>query len=761
MRSGDLLSMNTIGLRRPGIRSLRPLLLFLIVFSICTLTPGIAAEKHSPVVVVIANYLSLDDLSNAGPNARDLISHSAIALVNTGHQRGSALDARYIAMAAGVRAFGASESANFYRSDEVVQGRTAGEIYSGETGRTAGARSVVCLGLSRILRENQQPAFRMESIGLVGDAFHKAGLRTAAIGNSDTTDVPLRLAPLLAMDRNGLVDSGIVGQDCLRKDPLRLCGFTDAPDILAARTSEMLVDSSLVVVELGNFNRLEALRNDISDKVYEVQRRKYCTEILDQFLGRVLPIITRHDATLIVCSPCRAQSKGDWSNLSPMLMYRPGGRPGLLISATARTQGLLSNIDIAPTIISAAGLDVPEFTTGRPAMAVPVDAEEAITRLQRMERIAVRNNAVQIPALICVAVLVLFSATLSEIVLRRGGRAWMRRALRGAFLTAFALPGALLLVDGLEGKGTAAYLLNLVLGIAVVLAVSWAIAAIVTWLRHGRRTSLLGVVFTATAVLVAADVLTGARLLRWSIVSCDQIMGIRYYGIGNEYMGLLIGAVLLGPILFLRSSRFGSPKGPGTSTPLIVAPLVVWFSFIAFMIGYPKLGANVGGLLTAVPAFGMAVMAMIGIRPRARHIVALVVVSFVVIAGFAAVDILSPGIGGSHLGRSIALARIYGWDWLVYLVGGKILMHIGILKLPQTYLPILCSIPFFVMYGGRMRAEVGAAHENDVLYRIGLPAVLTGMVTAFLFNDSGVVPAAFIMATFVMTVQYLRLTEEE
>ncbi|MCX6377440.1 MAG: hypothetical protein NTU88_15625, partial [Armatimonadetes bacterium] len=224
-------------------------------------------------------------------------------------------------------------------------------------------------------------------------------------------------------------------------------------------------------------------------------------------------------------------------------------------------------------------------------------------------------------------------------------------------------------------------------------------------------------IFLGTSALILGDTLTGARLLRWSIISCDQIMGFRYYGIGNEYVGILIGASLMFPILFLRSSSLKAAKDSEVraireATSWLMA---AWFAFVAFVIGYPGLGANVGGLITAVATFGVALMVLNGVRVRARHVIGLVALGFLVVAVFAAIDVASGE--GSHLGRSVLLARTYGWDWLGYLIGGKILMHLGILMLPQTYIPILLGIPFFVLYGGRMKSEMSTVAETDLLYR--------------------------------------------
>ena len=697
------------------------------VLSIFLISAASAETGHRPVIVVVADFLSLDDLVTAGPNTSHLMQRGAIALVNTGPDHRQASEARYLAMAAGFRAEPPRDDASFHRSDEVVQGRTAAEVYESRMGRSAPKGSAVCLGLPRLLRANNQPAFRAESIGLVGDAFHKAGLRTAVIGNSDTFEKQGRASALLAMDRNGVVDAGLFESS-----------------VLGGSVARLVRDHALVVVDFGDFNRLEAARDDMTDQAYGKARLR-CLRDLDLLLGRLSGL----RATLILCSPSRAQTKGRWSNLTPMLVYTDEGRPGLLVSATTRTPGLISNIDIAPTIIHSAGLEVPDFVTGRPAGSVPLDSRTVIARLQRLERIASRNYAFQIPVLVVISALVIFLAMLSEAAVRWNRLSGIRRMLRSALLASLALPAAFLLVDGLEGDGLLRYFGTLAAGVIVVLGISFLLARMISLLMR-KPAPMPAAVMLLTSALILGDVLTGAKLLRWSIISCDHIMGLRYYGIGNEYMGGLIGCAILAPVLMFG----GKPK----ERPSMIARAIVfvWFSFVAFVIGYPMLGANVGGVITAVAAFGAAVMILAGMRIRGRHIAGLLALSCLVVGVFALVD--ARAVGGSHLGRAISLARMYGWDWLGYLIAGKLLMHIGILKLPQAYWPLLVGIPFLVIYGRRVKSEAESAGDS-ALYRIALPATLVGAGAAFFFNDSGIVPAAFMAALLVVTMMYHRLSE--
>src|SRR2546423_13920266 len=69
--------------------------------------------------------------------------------------------------------------------------------------------------------------------------------------------------------------------------------------------------------------------------------------------------------------------------------------------------------------------------------------------------------------------------------------------------------------------------------------------------RCVRQTSLLYAAFTAAAIM--ADCLAGQPLMKLALFSFGQLKGIRFYGIGNEYMGTLVGVTLA--VAFLTNSR--------------------------------------------------------------------------------------------------------------------------------------------------------------------------------------------------------------
>lgn len=656
----------------------------LLILTLILFTAPVSANQR--VVVVLANYLTLDDLLSAGPNVRALANDGAIGLMNTGY-RVKSPDVWYLTLGTGIKAARVNGTPACYEADELVDGIPAGKVFHAQTGRTAPKGSVVCLGFSRILRANQKPPFRADAIGLLGDSFHEAHLKTAVIAANPN------MAAFVAMDSNGLVDS-------------------------------TASDADLIVIEPADFNRLEDMRDLLSESAYEFQRSK-ALENLDNLIGRIRP----QAATIILCSPRPVQvDKGFKPDLAPIILYRPHGKKGLLTSAATRTDGLITNMDVAPTILSQASLPVPSFVVGRPVEVIA--SANPIQHLRQMERVVTQEYKIRIPVLAAIGVLAILAATITEITLGRG-----KKLLKPIFLFLLSLPAALLITDGFKIIGIGWYLIALVVTAGAVMTLSFAISRL-------TRLSSLPVIHGMTALLILGDVFTGARLIQGSMLTCNPICGMRYYGLGNEYMGMLVTSALLFPILLWKSKRMS-------------IPVLIWFAVVTLAIGYPSLGADVGGFLTAIATFGVAWIALSGVKFRSRHAIALIALGLV---GVGLLSLLDAGSRASHLGRSVAMSRMYGWQGLGYFIAGKLTMHLGILKTPQVHYTLLGSIPFFVLHGRRMKSE-SAVIEKDVVYTAGWRAIIAGIIVAFLLNDSGIVPAGLMLSSYLISVLYLRLQE--
>ena len=71
-------------------------------------------------------------------------------------------------------------------------------------------------------------------------------------------------------------------------------------------------------------------------------------------------------------------------------------------------------------------------------------------------------------------------------------------------------------------------------------------------------------IFSLTAIVLLGDGLAGTPLVSQSVLSSYALAGIRFYGIGNEYMGLLIG----GALLAVATTRLTSGTPPELASQL-------------------------------------------------------------------------------------------------------------------------------------------------------------------------------------------------
>jgi hypothetical protein len=250
-----------------------------------------------------------------------------------------------------------------------------------------------------------------------------------------------------------------------------------------------------------------------------------------------------------------------------------------------------------------------------------------------------------------------------------------------------------------------------------------------------RRNTLQGppLIFGATAAVILIDAAFGLGSVQFSMLSGYQLQGIRYYGIGNEYMGVLIGCAL-----FAVSS--------GTRLPWARIALLAcaWAA-----LGHPALGAKAGGVVVGAAALGVGIAVVRGRRPRWRELAGWTALGIGAAFAVAWLDRAASGEALSHMGGALASAQTRGAAYLAEIVLRKLAMNARIATNP-------------IMLGAAMLAACAmwlAAHRVDAsggpwagapVRRNGFRAAAMVALVALLFNDSGAVAAIFVLGPFIM-----------
>jgi len=224
----------------------------------------------------------------------------------------------------------------------------------------------------------------------------------------------------------------------------------------------------------------------------------------------------------------------------------------------------------------------------------------------------------------------------------------------------------------------------------------------------------------ATAVSVGFDQFLPTHWGDFSPLQGYFGLGIRFYGVGNEMLGILLGALAV-------------------CVPLRSRLAAAWIG-VAFF-GASFLGADFG----AVVAFGSLVAwdalskPWTGLTPRRSMVVvraALSVVGGIALAvGAAWIDSLGPW--ASHGGQAIRTAERSGLGPLLEIIVRKLAMNLEIGFRPPT-LAGVAGVALVAWMGRHVIGRRGPGESG--------PGYLAGAVAAGLvFNDSGVVVAAMAM----------------
>jgi energy-coupling factor transporter transmembrane protein EcfT len=293
------------------------------------------------------------------------------------------------------------------------------------------------------------------------------------------------------------------------------------------------------------------------------------------------------------------------------------------------------------------------------------------------------------------------------------------------------------LVPWWQSAHPAAVLYGVAAAFALVIGL---IALLVTrWRAPGDPLAALGVICLFTVAVLGLDVMTGSRLQMETPFGLSVLEAGRFYGVGNEALGIygitaLFGAAWLG-LVALR--RYPSRR------PAVIAVCAV-AAFAVFASGWPGFGGKVGGTLAMVPCFALLVMVMAGIRLNWRRVLLVGLSGLALFAIFALISYFTPVTGKSDIGR-------FAGDVLHGHAGGvllrKINSNIGSLSVNafSPVIPIVVVLSGLMLWRPRWFAlkTVPLAYAAEPLLRPVLAVLWLMPVLGWLADDSGViVPAA-------------------
>ena len=527
--------------------------------------------------------------------------------------------------------------------------------------------------------------------------------------------------------------------------------------------STLLDQCPLSLVSLGALSDAAAPGADATDDGTVPTARQAAVQAVDAAVGRLRAAVQTLPGETLLLLQGISEVNGGRPQLHVGMALGPGTTPGWLSSASTGRAPFAQLIDVAPTVLRALGQQTPASMNGQPFTVAgerpPLD--EALTELDRANTRAVVHYrstgatfwllVVLDAAVVLTGLLVLGGWDRGRLPGRAGRRSRVRSWLRRRGRVPVAAPVLRLLALGAAALPIATYLANVVpwelsssprwalagsvLGATLLVTAG---AALGPWRR--RRLGPAVVVLVITLGTLAADVLTGSHLELDGLLGYDAIVAGRFIGYGNLSFGLLsVSALLLTAAGAAALVRRGAEDRPRRwLLPVLGAGVVC-----VVLVGAPSLGRDFGGVLAAVPGFGVLGMLLAGIRVTVTRLAAVLAAAVVVVGSVAVLDWLRPAGERSHLGRFVGQV-LDGEAWTV--VSRKAGANVSILLgSPLAWmLPVaLVAAGWLLRPGGLLRSRPGRAAaglpiEDARVLRAGLTAVALSLTVGALVNDSGV-----------------------
>ncbi len=257
-----------------------------------------------------------------------------------------------------------------------------------------------------------------------------------------------------------------------------------------------------------------------------------------------------------------------------------------------------------------------------------------------------------------------------------------------------------------------------------------------------------GFVGAATVAVIGIDVMTGSRLQLGAPFGLSLVEAGRFYGVGNNALGVYAVAGMLAAgwaaAAVLRGSlgrRLAASGRDPRRAAVAAAAAVALVTIIAS--GWPGFGAKVGGTIAMVPAYLVLLAAVAGVVITPRRWLIIAVSGIALVAVFAVLDYAIPAIGPSHLGGFVGQVLHGGAEGTL-----RRKVSSNLHSLTETwYTPV---VPVVAVVTGLMLARPArlrlrtfeTASKLEPLLRPVLGAVWLAVVLGWLVDDSGVSLAA-------------------
>lgn len=683
------------------------------------------ANNEQHLIVILVPDLSFNEVETLLTYEDDVFHKGALAAMNLRPDGAYSYLNNIVSLSSGRKGVGVLDWNSFEQGEYFLGERVEVQI-NRWTGHVPQA-GLIHPYIHKLKAKNNDTSYKGQ-IGLLGETLKNNGVFRYVIGHSDQGEEKVRYASLFTIDQAG--ESLGELHRFVKQNPIAPFGYEMNGEAIIQKIKDITrtVSRSLIVIEWGDVARLFAQKEQMTTEHFEKQYSHSLTK-LSRFVDSLVDD-TPHSVMLLSPNVNREAYKQK-KQLAPLWYWNH--QNGELYSQTTRQAQIVSNLDIAPTILHFYQIETPQEMDGFP---LQVNELEKMTNrnhlLQQLDWIIMifATRGVVLSSYITLLIILLIGTTIL-LWKKHMGKLWITLG-KVIILAGLSSPlSFLLLSSSLKYVGVTGYffLITLLSFLTGIILEKWIKQPLVVigWLLF---------------LVISIDLLLGAPLMQRSYLGYDPVIGARYYGIGNEYAGVYIMAALFVMLPFFRYGWKGY--------------VVVYGLFIILLLflALPMLGTNAGATLAATIAL-IFLLYLLFLKKHSKSLQLVILIVF----GFLSISFLymMQKFGeSSHIG--VAFERLLTGDfvYIVDVIKRKLAMNWKIFKYSnwtQLFVTTYILLGFFLW---RYKDKFSSG-ENKLVLQIGIVA----SVALLLLNDSGVVAAATSMFLLISASYYWVLEKRE
>ncbi len=674
------------------------------------------ARAERSVLMIDIPRLDLAEVGPDLPNLQHFLDHGAVGIRTSPLPNPVTPEATYLSFNSGSELKIPADGYRFYNADETIDGQTAGQLYRNLLGRPVKPSNGVTPDFQLLIDKYQFP----KTLGRFGKVLRHHRIGTAVIGNADGEFLD-RVSAAMLMDETGKVDWSRLGSETLQADAQFPYGYRTNTAAVLTLWRSCRSQAGIVLITLGDLERIQQFGRYLSES-RRLYYRKFALREYDRLLGTLMTERSPGTLTVVFSAVPPEQPVLGGTRMTPVVLQGPGFQSGVLVSGSTRRKGLITLEDLPVTVLSYLQVESRGLYRGDKLGQVPGDWRLIPQQQQQF----LDNYNIRWPFLTTYAYLLIASLLGTILSWIFGWSAKVISGIRWIYFYLLTIPAVCIIV-AYPNPVSWIEALGLTMGLATLLFTAAKLLGRDSWHCLAWLSGL-------SLLVIIGDGLLNGRAELNSFWGYSAVAGVRFYGIGNEYMGFLLGSYIVTTAIVLHCLKRKPVKLLWALTLLVTVVII-----------HPNFGANIGGGITALLGLGITTFLWQERPIKLKELILLSGALMLILLGIALWDLYFNKQLMTHFGQFIMFVKTGGVRVLLEMVQRKLQLNYDLMtSSPWTWALIGLLALGPLLYKTRSKVVTVLFNDYPMLFKGWVGLSWTALI-GIAVNDTGIVAAATIM----------------